>query len=104
MQSIVQNKASLLQELNGHANEIKNFGVKRLGLFGSFAKDININDDSDIDFLIEFEQGKETFDNFMELSFYLEEILGRKIELVTPKSLSKYIGPHILKEVENVGI
>ena len=104
MQSIVQNKASLLQELNGHANEIKNFGVKRLGLFGSFAKDININDDSDIDFLIEFEQGTETFDNFMELSFYLEEILGRKIELVTPKSLSKYIGPHILKEVENVGI
>jgi len=104
MQSIVQNKASLLQQLRGHANEIKNFGVKELGLFGSFARDAHINNASDVDFLIEFAPGKETFDNFMELSFYLEEILGRKIELVTAKSLSKYIGPYILKEVENVSI
>lgn len=104
MAMIVQDKVSLLQELRSHADKIKNFGVMKLGLFGSFAKDNNINIDSDIDLLIEFEQGKETFDNFMDLSFYLEEILGRRIELVTPNSLSKYIGPHILKTVENVSI
>jgi predicted nucleotidyltransferase len=40
----------------------------------------------------------------MDLSFFLENLLGRKVELVTPQSLSKYIGPHILKEVENVSI
>jgi predicted nucleotidyltransferase len=38
------------------------------------------------------------------LVFYLEELTGRKIELVTRESLSPYIGPHILKQVENVGI
>jgi uncharacterized protein len=104
MSAIIQNKASLLRELSGHADKIKNFGVARLGLFGSFARDVDINSESDVDFLIEFEPGKETFDNFMDLSFYLEEILGRRIELITPNSLSKYIGRHILKTVENVSI
>ena len=48
--------------------------------------------------------GQKAFDAFMELSFYLEEILQRKIELVTMESLSPYIGPHILKEVEYAAI
>jgi len=102
MQAIVYNKASLIHQLSTRSSEIKDFGVKQLGFFGSFAKDTNIGPDSDIDFLVEFEPDKKTYDNFMDLSFYLEDLLGRKIELVTPQSLSKYIGPHILKEVENV--
>ena len=102
MQTTVFNKASLIQQLTGHSGEIRNFGVKQLGFFGSFAKDTNIDTNSDVDFLVDFEPGKKTYDNFMELSFYLEDLLGRKIELITPQSLSKYIGPHILKEVENV--
>jgi uncharacterized protein len=102
MQFTVDNKIDLIQLLTNNQAKIKSFGVKRLGLFGSFAKDINIRHQSDVDFLVEFEQGKKTYDNFMELSFYLEKLLGRKIELVTQKSLSKYIGPHILKQVENV--
>jgi predicted nucleotidyltransferase len=56
--------------------------------------------DSDIDLLVEFEAGQKTFDAFMELSFLLEEVFQRRIELVTVESLSPYIGPHILKEVE----
>jgi hypothetical protein len=102
MQAIVFDKASLIKQLSGCSSEIKNFGVKQLGVFGSFAKDTNIKADSDVDFLVEFEPGKKTYDNFINLSFYLEDLLGRKIELVTPQSLSKYIGPHILKEVEDV--
>ena len=38
----------------------------------------------------------------MEVSFLVEETLGRKVEIVTPKSLSLHIGPHILKEVVRV--
>jgi len=38
----------------------------------------------------------------MDLAFFLEDLLGRKIEIITPQSMSKYIGPHILREVENV--
>jgi predicted nucleotidyltransferase len=47
---------------------------------------------------------KHTFDNFMEVAFLLEELLGRKVEVVTPEALSPYIGPHILREVERVPI
>ncbi len=100
----VNSKEALLHALTLHRNEIKSFGVKQLGIFGSFVKDTAIHNDSDIDFLVDFEPGKKTYDNFMELSFYLEELLGRKVELVTPQSLSPYIGPHILKQVEHVSL
>ena len=55
--------------------------------------------DSDIDILVEFYQGKKTFDNFMQLSFALEEALPYPVELVTKESLSPYIAPKILQEV-----
>jgi len=49
---------------------------------------------------VDFSPGKKTFDAFMELSFLLEEILQHRVELVTVESLSPYLGPHILEEVE----
>jgi predicted nucleotidyltransferase len=101
MLSAVLSKASLLELLHQHKQQIKSYGVKKLGLFGSFVKDTAQNT-SDIDLLVEFEPSKKTYDNFMDLSFYLEKVLGRKVELVTPQSLSKYIGPHILRETEHV--
>ena len=52
---------------------------------------------------MEFEQGKKTFDNFIQLSFLLEDLFKRRVELVTIESLSPYIGPHIMSEVEYVG-
>lgn len=48
-----------------------------------------------------FAQGH-TFDNFMGLAFLLDDLLGRRVELVTPESLSPHIGPHILREVKHV--
>ena len=103
MQTTIINKASLLDCLKSHRNEIKAFGVKSLGLFGSFVRNTP-SEHSDIDLLVDFEPNQKTYDNFMDLSFFLENLCGRKIELVTPQSLNKYIGPHILKEVENVGL
>ncbi len=97
------NKYILLNKLRHHSKEIKNYGVTSLGLFGSFVRN-TANDSSDIDLLVEFDPKQKTFDNFMDLSFFLENLFGRKVELVTAQSLSKYIVPHILKEVENVGI
>lgn len=96
---IVQTKAQLFAVLDAHQAQLKRFGVKRCGLFGSFVRDQGA-EDSDIDLLVEFEPSKKTFDNFMGLVFYLEDLLGRKIDLVTTESLSPYIGPHILREVE----
>ena len=42
--------------------------------------------------------------NFMDLGFYLEELTGRKIEIVTPQSLNKFIGKYITQEVEYVSL
>jgi uncharacterized protein len=46
---------------------------------------------------VEFE--KPTFDNFMNLAFFLEDLFQRKVDLVTSSSLSPYIGPYVKKEV-----
>lgn len=45
-----------------------------------------------------------TFESFMDVSLLLEDVLGRNVDLVTRESLSPYIGPHILREVERVAI
>ena len=96
---MIERKKDLFALLARHQNELAHFGVKRWGVFGSFATDKQ-NDRSDIDILVEFEPGKKSFDNFMQLAEFLEHEIGRRIELVTPESLSPHIGPHILREVE----
>jgi predicted nucleotidyltransferase len=95
----VNDKAELFSALRQHQARLKQFGVKRCGVFGSFVRGMQ-SDQSDVDILVEFEPGKKSFDNFMGLAFFLEETTVRKVELVTPESLSPYIGPHILREVE----
>jgi len=82
---------------------IKSFGVSKLGVFGSFITG-NLKNESDVDLLVEFYPEHKSYDNYINLSYYLEGLLGRKVELVTPQSLSKYIGPHILKQTEYVAI
>lgn len=104
MNIVIYTKKGLLNVISQNRDKIKSFGVKELGLFGSFVTEKGINENSDVDFLVDFEPGSKTYDNFMDLSFFLEKILGRKVELVTPQSLSKYLSPHILKQVEHVSL
>ena len=99
MEPIIRTKQDVLKILHQNRDRLKTLGVRKIGLFGSFVRGEQ-HPDSDIDLLVEFEAGQKTFDAFMELSFLLEEIFQRRIELVTVESLSPYIGPHILKEVE----
>lgn len=96
---VVNSKTHLLRLLNEHQMQIQAFGVKRCGLFGSFARG-DPTSQSDIDILVEFEPGKKTFRNFVNLAFFLESLFGREVDLVTVESLSPYIGPHILQQVE----
>jgi uncharacterized protein len=97
----VKTKRDAVARIRGNQAELRRYGVKRMGLFGSFAREQQ-KSGSDIDLLVEFEEGEKTFDNFMRLCFFLEDVLQRPVELVTPESLSPYIGPHILAEVEYV--
>ena len=96
---MIETKEQLISELARNSEAIKSFGVERIGLFGSFAKE-SPKVGSDVDLLVEFSLGAKSFDNFMKLSFFLEELTGRNVDLVTRESLSPYIGPKILAEVE----
>ncbi|MEW5758842.1 MAG: nucleotidyltransferase family protein [Candidatus Omnitrophota bacterium] len=94
-------KEDVLSIIRDNQDKIKTFGVKKLGLFGSFVrKEQTVQ--SDIDLLVEFYRDKKTFDNFVHLSFLLEDLLKQRIELVTNESLSPYIKPNIMREVEYV--
>lgn len=100
----VQTKAQVLSLLQENRRELKGFGVSRCGIFGSFVRDTAIQDQSDVDILVAFEPGQKNFDNFIHLSFFLEDLFGRNVDLITFESLSPYIGAHILDEVEYVSI
>ena len=91
-------KNEILKVIRENREKIKEFGVKRIGIFGSFARD-EAGEESDIDIIVEFEEGKKNFDNFINLAFFLEELFGKKIDLLTSESISPYIKPYVEKEV-----
>ncbi len=94
-------KNMIIQKLSDHQQELMGYGVEQIGLFGSYVRN-EANSHSDVDLLVDINKNKKTFRNFMALCYYLEDLLGKKVELVTKQSLSPYIGPHILKTVEYV--
>jgi predicted nucleotidyltransferase len=99
MTATTRTKQDVLNLLSENHARIEAFGVGRIGLFGSFVRNEQ-GIDSDIDLLVEFRSGDKSFDNFIKLSFFLEELFQRRVELVTTEGLSPYVGPHILAEVE----
>ena len=82
--------------INEKSNKLKDLKVKSLAVFGSFARG-EIKPDSDIDILVEFD-GPPTFDGYMDLLFFLEDITGKKVDLVTYDALKPRIKPSILKD------
>ena len=100
---IVQTKHDLIERLRGHRDDLRRLGVRRIGLFGSFQRD-DPDPESDVDLLVEFTPGEKYFDNFMAVSFLLEDELGRPVDVVTREALSPHLGPHILDEIEYVKI
>ena len=87
----------VLDLLKEHEQEIKDrYSVSKIGVFGSFARGEE-KESSDVDVLVEFEEP--TYDNFIKLIFFLEELLDRKVDLVTTGGLSPYMKPAVEKEV-----
>jgi predicted nucleotidyltransferase len=85
-----------LKRLREHRTEVERLGVSRLALFGSVARD-EAREDSDIDVLVEFSQPVGLFE-FLRLDFYLEELLGSHVDLVTPDALKAKLRERILHE------
>lgn len=93
-------REEVLKQLQEKYEAIANYGVKSLALFGSVARN-EATENSDIDILVEFE-GKITFDRYMDLKFYLEDRLGKKVDLVSRKMLNPLIREKIEREAIDV--
>ena len=92
------NKKIIMKSIQDNLDEVKRYGIRRIGVFGSFVRSSQ-NEKSDIDVLIEFYPDKKNFDNYMELKFFLEKLLHRKVDLVIKDAIKPRIKPAILNEV-----
>ena len=82
--------------LKSHKQELIKFDVKSLAIFGSVARD-EAGPESDVDILVEFAKPIGLFE-FVRLKIYLEKLLQRKVDLVTPDALKERMREQILKE------
>lgn len=87
----------LLAENRDKLDELK---VKRLALFGSVVRGEEASE-SDIDMLVEFTQPI-SLSLYMNLKFYLEELIGREVDLITPDAIRTRLRPYIEKDLVNV--
>ena len=96
------NKKTIINRRSLLKTPLMAVGVCQLGLFGSTVRGEN-TPQSDIDILIDFSEGQETYHNFMDACSILQDAFGKtKLDVVTKKGLSPYIGQTILNEVEYV--
>lgn len=91
---------TVIKQLKAHLDQLTDFKIKSLAIFGSVARD-EAGPDSDIDFLVEFE-GPATFDQYMGLKLFLEDLLDRPVDLVTRKGVRPELVPHIEQEARRV--
>ncbi len=90
---------AILTKLEENKTKIKKYGVKRIGLFSSYIREEQ-KPTNDIDILVEFEKGKITFDNYMDLKFFLEDLFKCKVDLVMHDAIKPDLKPYILGSVK----
>ena len=90
---------TILKKIEENRKIIREYGIKRIGLFGSYMRNEQ-KDGSDIDILVEFEEGEKTFDNYMDLKFFLEELFGCNVDLATADAVKPRLKPYILENVK----
>lgn len=96
------NKRTVKLKLSKIKDTLSNYGVSSIGIFGSTVREEN-TPSSDIDILIDFSEGGETYSNYIFVCELLENLfINHKIDIVTMNGLSPYIGKNILSEVEYV--
>ena len=94
-------RAEVLEALRAHRPTLaERFGVVELALFGSFARD-EATDASDVDILVRFD-GPATSRSYFGVQFYLEDLLGRRVDMVTDKALRSEFRPYVEREAMNV--
>lgn len=86
----------ILDAIVANGETLRRLEVRRLGLFGSAARG-EATPTSDLDFLVEFE--RKSFDGYMDLKFFLEDLFGRPVDLVIKETLKPALRDPILKDV-----
>ena len=94
------NSKIIIEKIKQEKEKLKEKGVKKIGLFGSYAKG-NPKKGSDIDFLVEFKNI--SAENFFGLLFFLEKLFGRKVDIVEINSLREELN-YVKKETKYVKI
>ncbi|MGA2489810.1 MAG: nucleotidyltransferase family protein [Anaerolineales bacterium] len=90
------NRDQVIDLIQSNHAAFRHFGVKSLALFGSAARN-RLRRNSDVDILVQFEYS--TWTNYIGLKIYLEDLLGRKVDLVTPKAIRPATRPSIEKDL-----
>jgi hypothetical protein len=86
---------NILDTLNAHSQDLHRLGVRRIGLFGSFRRGTPTLE-SDMDFLVTLE--RPSFDDYMTIKFFLEDLFGRPVDLVLETDLKPRLRDSILGE------
>ena len=95
------NRDTILGQLRDHRAEIRErFSVERLGLFGSAARD-ELAEDSDVDVLVAF-RGSPSYSAYLGLKRYLEQLVGRRVDLVTETGLKPRARPSVERDLIRV--
>ena len=90
----IRTREELVTQIRLHLEEITSLGVKRIGIFGSWATNEH-NEESDIDFVIEFKRGKATFKTVAAVVDFLEGLLGRRVDILTPEAIDAIRIPNV---------
>ena len=90
-------RKEIIALIREHYDQLTKLGVSSLAVFGSVARD-EASKTSDVDILVEFE-GKATFDRFMDTKFFLEDLLGMRVDLVMPEAIRPRLKPYIMQDL-----
>jgi len=90
-------KDEILDAIRKHRDTLLKYKVREIGLFGSIVKGEQ-EDRSDIDLIVDFEEP--TVENFMGLSSFLENLFGKKVEILTPAGVDSIRMNHIKEEIK----
>lgn len=103
MLCMVNNKQQILNLISDNKQAFSNLGANKVGLFGSFVRGDQTGS-SDVDLMVDFKPGQKNYRNLLGAAELAEELVGRKVEIVTTGSVSPFIAPYIEKEIEYVQV
>jgi uncharacterized protein len=92
-------REDVIRSIREHLPDLDRFDVRSISVFGSVARD-EATTESDVDVLVEF--GRATFDGYMGLKFFLEDLLGVRVDVATVDSLKPRVRERVLREAVNV--